>query len=466
MIGASSHRFSIRRRFFLSVLFALIFTFAVTPPRAAAPSASPIRHVILVSIDGLMPAAYLSPDTYNLKVPTLRELARTGAASPGVTSVFPTVTYPAHTSIVTGARPGTHGITTNSAPDPLNKNNGGWRWYAEDIQVPTLWGVARAANLRTALVWWPVTAGARATVVAPEIWRASTPEDAKLARAVATPGLFAEVEKRFPGTNARFSPPGVPDDVLTNVAVHILESQKPNLLLLHIFQVDHEQHETGAFGPTALPAIEFADAQLARLIAAAKSAGIWPHTALIVVSDHGFLPITTRMRLGVLFRELGLVTIEKDGSISNWKATAISNSGSAYIYLNNAQDEPTKTLLRETFAQLAATPASGVGRVLTQKEIAAEGGDPRAFLAVEAADGFAFAAGYSGEKHTPSRQKGAHGYLPGREEMKASLLIAGPGIAPQKIEGARLTDVGPTAAAMLGLKLEKAEGKPLAIRRR
>ena len=41
----------------------------------AAPPARPIRYVIIVSVDGLLPASYMEPDAHGLKVPTLRELA-------------------------------------------------------------------------------------------------------------------------------------------------------------------------------------------------------------------------------------------------------------------------------------------------------------------------------------------------------------------------------------------------------
>src|SRR4029077_8117194 len=98
----------------------------------------------------------------------------TGAISAGARSVFPSVTYPAHTSIVTGVDPGTHGIVTNTAWDPEDRNQEGWRWYAEDIQARTLWDAAREAGLETAIVNWPVTVGARASWLVPEYWRAGT----------------------------------------------------------------------------------------------------------------------------------------------------------------------------------------------------------------------------------------------------------------------------------------------------
>src|SRR5262245_58571757 len=123
-------------------------------PRISRPNAV-ADHVLLVTIDGLIPEVYLAPDKHGLAVPALRRIAAEGAAAEGARSVFASVTYPAHTTLMTGVLPARHGITTNRPPDPLGANQGGWRWYAEDIRARTLWQAAGEAGLSTALVSWP-----------------------------------------------------------------------------------------------------------------------------------------------------------------------------------------------------------------------------------------------------------------------------------------------------------------------
>ncbi|MBI4527997.1 MAG: alkaline phosphatase family protein [Deltaproteobacteria bacterium] len=455
-----------------SILFvALLFYSTLLPaqtasPPMAGPSRGRIRHVIIVSVDGLMPAVYVSPDAYGLQLPTLREMARNGAWSQGARSVFPSVTYPSHTSIATGTNPLTHGIFSNIAFDPLGKNNGGWRWYTEDIQAPTLWDAARARGLTTALVSWPVTVGARATAVVPEIWRAGTEDDVKLIRALATPGILEAVEKRFPRFRAGYTPPRVKDESLTDIAVHLIETLRPNLLMLHIFQVDNEQHAGGPFSARAIAAIENAERQIDRVITAAKNAGIWRETVLLVVSDHGFAPISRRVRVGVLLAQKGLVTLNPRNRVSDWKASVASNGGHAYVYLKDPNDTATSKTLLDILLPLAGKPASGIRRIYRQDEIRAKGGNPSAFLALEAAEGFTIGEGYTGEYLSASPFAGTHGYDPDRPEMWASLLVYGPSIAPGKIESAKLIDVAPTVAHWLDLKMEKAEGTPLQIQLR
>jgi predicted AlkP superfamily pyrophosphatase or phosphodiesterase len=453
-----------RSLFFVALIFcaALINAQTVPPPPSTLPQPA-IRHVIVVSVDGLMPASYISPDAHGLKIPTLREMALNGSWSEGARSVFPTVTYPAHTSMASGVNPAVHGIVSNLAWDPLGKNQTGWRWYAEDIRVPTLWDAALARDLTAALVWWPATVGARASVVVPEIWRSGIEEDLKLVRALSTPRILDAVAARFPNFAAGFTPPAVKDEALGDIAAHLIETRRPNLLMLHLPQVDHAQHNTGLFSSSSVAAIENADRQIARLIAAAKNAGTWNETALLVVSDHGFARVSRSVKPGVLLPKNGLVTLDSRGRAINWKAIVAGSGGYLYVYVKDPEDTATRKTLLGIFSPLADDPASGIRHVYKREEIRARGGDPAAYLALEGADGFALADGYRGNYLSASAFAATHGYDPERPEMLAAFLVYGPAIAPSKIEGARLIDVAPTVARWLGFKLDQAEGKALPI---
>jgi predicted AlkP superfamily pyrophosphatase or phosphodiesterase len=365
--------------------------------------------------------------------------------------------------MVTGANPGTHGIYTNIAWDPLNQNAGGWRWYTEDIRVPTLWQLARQEGLTTALIHWPVTAGAQADLNIPEYWRASIPEDMKLVRALSTPGIFEKVAAEFPDFKTDVSPLDFTDAIWTDVACYAIENLKPNLLLLHLAMVDHSEHEKGPFSPEANAAAEAADAQIARLISSAKKAGTWQSSVLVILSDHGFAPISQEMRPGVLLQQKGLITLDSKGRVTDWKASEITDGGSAYLYVKEPNDDATRTALRNIFEPLVGAEGSGIRRIASHDEIVAMGGDSKAFLALEAADGTSFVAGYTGELKSKSRGGGTHGYFPDRKEMRASMIFYGPSIRPGKIDHARLIDVAPTVAPWLGLKLGKTDGSPLAI---
>src|SRR5438874_11078534 len=107
------------------------------PATAQPPSAE--RSLLLISIDGLRPDYVLQADQHGLRIPRLRRILQSGAHATGIRGVLPTVTYPSHTTLLTGVWPAKHGIYSNQPFDPLAKNLNGWYWYREDITAPTLW---------------------------------------------------------------------------------------------------------------------------------------------------------------------------------------------------------------------------------------------------------------------------------------------------------------------------------------
>ena len=268
--------------------------------------------VILISIDGMKPEAVLDAAAHDLKLPNLTRMMHDGVYSTGVTGVLPTLTYPSHTTIMTGVSPAKHGIYSNTTFDPLNKNEAGWYWYTEDIKVPTLWDAAHAAGLKTANVYWPVSVGTSA-LHAPidfnlsQIWRTGQLDDLKLQRSVSTPGLIAELE-----TNAGIS--GYPDvaamdvaaghypggeeetvandEVRAKYAVELLALKHPDFMTVYFTGLDTEQHKTGPFSPTSNAVLERIDALVGEVRAAADKEKPG-HAFVSVISDHGFAPVAT-----------------------------------------------------------------------------------------------------------------------------------------------------------------------------
>src|SRR6267142_1324767 len=159
-----------------AILLVLLAAPAWVASQARKPTAIP---VVLISIDGLKPDYVLDADKHGLKIPNLRRLVAEGAHATGVTGVLPTVTYPSHTTMVTGTALAKHGVIANSLFDFFSKNLNGWYWYAEDIRVPTLWDACAKARIVTGSVDWPVTVGANITFNIVQYWRAENAEDGK-----------------------------------------------------------------------------------------------------------------------------------------------------------------------------------------------------------------------------------------------------------------------------------------------
>src|SRR5215475_12837551 len=135
------------------VWLALVGVLAAGGFARAQQPAAPL--LVVISVDGLRPDYITAADQHGAKVPVLRRFVKEGAYADGVTGVVPSVTYPSHTTLMTGVWPVKHGILANLTFDPLQKNYQGWYWYAEDIREPTLWSAAAAAGRTTASIQWP-----------------------------------------------------------------------------------------------------------------------------------------------------------------------------------------------------------------------------------------------------------------------------------------------------------------------
>src|SRR3954452_8155547 len=124
-----------RRLLFLLCLFVSSCGERTVTVPARAHRSPPPRALLVISIDGLR-HDYLDDRQHAL--PNLMRMRSEGARARTVRSVWPSVTYPAHTTLVTGVTPARHGIISNVVFDPFEKNDGGWYWYASDIRVPAL----------------------------------------------------------------------------------------------------------------------------------------------------------------------------------------------------------------------------------------------------------------------------------------------------------------------------------------
>jgi predicted AlkP superfamily pyrophosphatase or phosphodiesterase len=418
--------------------------------------------LLLVSIDGMRPDYVLQADSHGLKIPHLRALLRDGAHATGVRGVLPTVTYPSHTTILTGVWPEKHGIVTNTTFDPLGNNFEGWYWYTEDIAVPTLWDGAAKAGLTVGSVSWPVSVGAKSIRYdVPEYWRApKSADDLKLLSALATPGLVAEIAKEA-GPYVTDLDNAIPGDLArTRYAVWILRHGKPQFMTVHLAALDHLQHVSGPFSKESNASLEQIDTMLGELEDAAKS--IAPDYAVCVVSDHGFAGIDHSLNLMRAFVDEGLITpgpgtgFRGAPVVLDWKAFAKVDGGSAAIILKDPKDEAVRGKVDQLLKRLAANPANGIAQILDRQAIAAAGGNPNATFWVDMKTNFSV-VNAAGDLVITARG-GTHGYAPSHPELLASFLMAGPQVGKGLDLGQiDMRNIAPTLAAFMGFPFPSAE---------
>jgi predicted AlkP superfamily pyrophosphatase or phosphodiesterase len=446
------HRFSL-----------LIIGLSTVSSAWSAPSQTSAPLVVLISVDGLKPEAILEASAHGLKVPHLRAFMTDGVYANGVRGVLPTVTYPSHTTLITGASPARHGVYDNTTFDPLARNERGWYWYAEDIKVPTLWDAAAAAHLKTASVYWPVSVSANITYNLPQIWRTGTDDDLKLQRALSTPGLEQELSAELGHYPGGMEETVAEDEIRARFAIRLLEKKHPALLTVYLSGLDTEEHASGPFSPKSNQTLERLDTVVGDLRAAAEKAA--PGRATVcVVSDHGFAAIQHDVNLYAAFREAGLISVNQAGKIADWKAMPWPAGGSAAIMLADPKDEAVRVRVKQLLDTLARDPANGIERIVPADEIKRAGGFPGAAFVVALQVGYEMAYALSPPLITPPSNLGMHGYLPERPEMRSSFFIVGPNIAKGRSAGEiDMRQIAPTVAAVLHLHLAGAELAALSL---
>jgi hypothetical protein len=456
----------------LKPTLALCLLLASSPLLAVSPLLAQ-RHqpVLLISVDGLRPDYVTQADEHHLRIPNLRGMLANGTYADGVTGVFPTVTYPSHTTLVTGVWPAEHGILNNTRFDPERNLFNAWYWYADQIKTPTLWSAARAAGLHTASVSWPVTVDATSIdTLIPEYWRtpspgdAFNPDDRLLLNAVSRPdGELMRIAQRtatpyMMGNDTTLAG----DEVRTRYSLDILQQHRPEFMTIHLSSLDEGEHLHGPFSPEANADLEAIDGMLARL--AEQELRNFPNAVVVIVSDHGFAKVDHATNLYIPF-----IQVDKSSSgvtvVKSWKAQPWIAGCMAPIVLHDPADSATRDVARALLDTLAADPANGIKAILDHAAVAALGGFPDAPFVVTFRPGYCNGGAISGPLVTDSTQKGTHGYNPATTpEMRASFFVIGQGIAHGKDLGVvDMRQIAPSIAQLLGVSLPTAKQPALSL---
>jgi predicted AlkP superfamily pyrophosphatase or phosphodiesterase len=435
----------------LSLCLALVF---MAPASAAVRQVARNRHVIVISLDGF--ATYALDDPA-IPLPNIRALVRGGVRAEAMIPVNPTVTWPNHTTMVTGVSPARHGLLYNGLPVRAEPGSPGPAVRIEAhvdkpdlVLAPTVYDRAHEAGLTTAEVDW--VAIENAPTITWAFSEYSKPE-APLAREMVRAGAITDVELQ---TFAK-APITFRDEIWTRAAEYIITAHQPNLLLFHLLTTDSMQHQYGARTLGAQTALVLADARVGRIVEAVRRAGILPATTFVIVSDHGFKTFNRRIRENVILKTAGL----------GERAWAVAEGGTANIYVTNGADRA------QTIAAVRAafTGVDGVTSVLTPADFPATGYPspdalPRmADVVVAAREGYAFDGATSGdgvEDVAAGSSPGAHGYLNTDPDMRAIFIASGAGVRRGATLGViRNLDVAPTIAAWLGVAMPGVDGQPL-----
>jgi hypothetical protein len=407
------------RRFLLLAALPLGLGCATTTSRA---------RVVLISVDGLWARDLQRAESAGVRLPTLDSLRQVGELAAGVIGSFPSVTFPSHTTMITGVPPARHGVYGNGIfTDPSVRREFSPSYLeSSEIRVSTIFDAARAAGLSVAAVFWPVTAhDSSIQYNIPDAWdqRPGAPSQLAALRYLGTPWLLDSL-------NAPAA--GAPNDSMRAAwAAAIVRRWNPDLVALHLIDLDHHKHESGLWSDSAIAALRARDRDLSVLLAAVAATEAGRQTTVIVASDHGFLNYSQRLRPGVLLARAGLVTVDSAGTppVRTWDAALQVNGGSVMILPRDSSDRTVAARIRAAIADSLVGPGRPIRTVFPRDTIALLGGDPRALWALDLNEGYYAISGYTGPLLS-ERSGGGHGYDQRRPELHAFFLIAGPGVEP------------------------------------
>jgi predicted AlkP superfamily pyrophosphatase or phosphodiesterase len=382
------------------------------------------QPLLVISVDGLDQRYLADADRMKLKIPNLRRLMREGQwAAQGVLGTVPTVTWPAHTTMITGVDPTVHGILGNRRPQ---SEGGDYYWSAKLLKARTLLDVTRDARLKSAAVTWPVTVDAPVDFNLPEYFerrRGGSMDLRSIGSKSTPPGLVDRISSMFPS----FAQEWMDDRTRTQAVVYLLRVEHPDLILVHLVDLDSEQHDNSPFTREAFAILEYTDELIGRMIEALPRG-----YAIALVSDHGFEKVDQEISLPALAAREKVTGVRAAGSV------AIAETPAAASFL----------------AEKAKDPRNGIGRVVPKEELARFAPQyTKAAAVYEPAPGFLFPANptVGGEIFLKPRESGAHGHWPTR--YRSVYVLWGAGIKPAKLPEISIKDIAGRLADVLGVKL-------------
>jgi len=415
--------------------------------RKAADKVRP--RLVVVSMDGLSVREMAAAS----QLPGFRKLLDRGTCFGTLRGIYPTLTYVAHATLMTGRFPEDHGIPHNHPLQPgIPSVQQRWYWYAADLRAPTLFDLAHEQGLSTAAVLWPLSAGSRITWNFPEI--SALPGENQTLKVLHTgsPGFLLNLERKFSKFRKGRQQPYL-DDYVSRCAAYTIHSRKPHLLMTHLISLDEAKHQSGSESPETREALRVMDTGLGRILEAIEESGAQDTTTIVVVGDHGHIDIDRRVRLNKLLETAGLCG--RAGKKFQWRAWFQCAGGSAFLHIRKG-DPAAAAEARAVLDAARQDPEIGIKDIHEGRDLAALRCGSGASVAVDAQSGVQFVEDIDGKltEHAPfpGAYGADHGYHPDMPEYRSLFLAAGPGITPGSTPlEASLEDVACTCARSLGL---------------
>lgn len=382
-----------------------------------------------------------------------------------VDAVYPTLTYCCHTSIITGNYPDVHGIFHNEVANPKYNMVQDWFWFKKDIKTDTLFDLAIRQKLSCASLLWPVMASAGKAIKynVPEIWSDRGESSTKLFLKHGSLKMLPSVLKHQKKLKGKQQP--YLDNFTEALTIETIIKKKPDLLTVHFTELDTMRHIHGVFSPEAYKALDSINQRLGHIIEAIKKASVFESTNIILLGDHGGNDFDKMILLNSLFHKEGLLELDSDGTIKDWKAYGNNAGGSIQVHLKDPMDTQLYNQVKSLLTELTEMDNSPIKHLFSSNETRVKEHLFGTYsFVLEAKDGYIF-RNHIKESLVIDRTEieGAyhcdHGFLPSHENLKTLFIAKGPAINKGVVvPHCCLVDEGPTLAKLLDLEFTKCDG--------
>ncbi|MEG0741453.1 MAG: ectonucleotide pyrophosphatase/phosphodiesterase [Clostridia bacterium] len=420
------------------------------------------KKLIVFSAD-----AMVTEDLDHLKtLPNYRKYLAGGCEVSKVRSVYPTITYPCHTTMCTGVYPNKHRVGGNLeflpgvSPLPWLWDRK-WNHWKDDIFFE-----AKAAGYTTSAVFWPVTGNHPAIdYLIDEYWTQS-PEDTPrkaFARMGSDERMLSIVQSHIRDNKIREHPPT--ERFIISCTCDIIRQYQPDVLFLHPANIDAYRHRTGLFNDYVRMGIDETDQWIGEIMETVRDLGQLEQTNFVLTSDHGQLEIKRIVNPNVLLAEQGLIRLHADGSVKDWDAWSLSGGMSALVYLKDPSDAKLRQRVYDILSDFCAQGVYGFSKVFTAEEADSEEHLKGDFSFVLETDGYTsfgdacvrpLITNFDAGDYRYGRA--THGYLP-EKGPQPIFLCKGPDFQENvTLEYGRLIDQAPTYAKLLNIPLPETDG--------
>ena len=252
---------------------------------------------------------------------------------------------------------------------------------------------------------------------------------------------------------------------MVDCVCEMIHRYQPDLLMLHTGDVDSYRHQTGLFTERVNRGLDDTERWLNQIIEATRNAGVFEETNFFLISDHGQMEIVRTIKPNAFFAREGLIQIDEDGNLADWKAYCHSTALSAQIRLKDPADKAVWQKTYDLLQHMRDEGIYGISEVYTAEEIEEKEHLAGAFSFVIESDGY---TSFSEDWRYPFVERldvtdyrfgrATHGHHPDKGPQPTFFAV-GPDIKKGvEIERRPTVDEAPTYAKILGVEMPWADG--------